>query len=376
MDIVINGRLLNERKGGPYRCLVNTLEQLAKIDNRNSYYILLNGKNNTPYEFFQKPNFIKQVVPIKNKLLFDYVVLPLYSFTHKRDIYYFPKTTFAPYIKGDKVSLFHDIIYFEDFNFREFKFFDNLHHKLMIPLCQRFAAACVSVSDFTAQRMQALLKIKRERITVIKNAAEDNFRILPDENFKRQTADKYNLHKPFLFFAGSISPRKNMLNVIKAFESIKETIPHNLYFTAGESWQDGDVYRYIEEKSLQERVIRLGFLSQEELVAVYNLAACYLYVSLYEGFGLPILEAQACGCPVITSTAASCPEVAGESALLADPNNTAQIADAIRQVVSNNALRSRLIQKGFANIKKFSWKKNAEEHLALFEKIYAAANHK
>lgn len=370
MEIVINARLLNERKGGPYRYLVAVLNELSKIDTENNYHLILNGDTDIEYDFFKNKNFIKKIFPIKNKLIFDYLLLPIYSYFNKRDLYFFPKTTFAPYIRGRKISLYNDIIYFEDFDFREFKFFDNLHHKLMIPVCARFSDADIAISNFTAERMQALLDIKSEKISMIYDGVEDSFCRIKDKTVLSDISLKYNLKKPFLFFAGSLSPRKNILNIIKAFEIIKEKIPHNIYFTAGESWNDGEVFKYIEQHELGERIIRLGFLSEEELVALYNLADCYLYPSLYEGFGLPILEAQACGCPVITSKVASCPEVAGDSALLVNPYDPKDIAEAIIKLVDNNSLRKGLIKKGFQNIRRFSWGKTAEEHLKLFINVH------
>jgi len=369
MKIAINARLLNERKGGPYRYQVNILNELSVIDKENSYILLVNEKLIDDFKFLKNKNFRQIVFPIKNKIIFDYIYLPIFSLINRIDIFFFPKTTFAPYIKGKKISLYNDIIYFEKFNFREFKFFDNLHHKLMIPICARFSIADIAISNSTSDRMKALLNIKEEKINMIYDGVEDSFHQINDKKILENVASKYNLKFPFLFFAGSLSPRKNIINIIKAFEIIKDTIPHNIYFTAGESWNDSDVFRYVEEHKLSSRVIKLGFLSEEELVVLYNLADCYLYPSLYEGFGLPILEAQACGCPVITSNLTSCPEVAGEGAVIIDAYSIEDLSAGILKIVNNRNFRKDLIKKGFENIKRFSWKKAAKEHLELFNRI-------
>jgi glycosyltransferase involved in cell wall biosynthesis len=371
MKIVINARLLNERKGGPYRCLINTLEELSKIDHENTYHIMLKEEPEQEYEFMKKPNFIKKILPSKNKFIFDYILLPLYSLKNRRALYYFPKTTFAPYLRGAKINLYHDIIYFEDFSFREFKFFDNLHHKIMIPICAKLSDADISVSGFTADRMKNLLKTKPEKISVIHNGVEKSFKVIKNTKLLSEVVSKYNLKQPFLFFAGSLSPRKNILNIIRAFELIKDIIPHNIYFTAGQSWNDSEVFTYIKEQQLEGRIIKLGFLSEQDLVALYNLAECYLYPSFYEGFGLPILEAQACGCPVITSNTSSCPETAGNGALLVNPHEHRDIAEALLTVIKNKKIKQDLIKRGFENIKRFSWKKNAEQHLKLFKNVFA-----
>jgi glycosyltransferase involved in cell wall biosynthesis len=150
-----------------------------------------------------------------------------------------------------------------------------------------------------------------------------------------------------------------MINLIRAFTLIKDSIPHCIYFTGGDSWLDTDVYDMITENNLQERIIKLGFISEEDLVMMYNLADCYLYPSLYEGFGLPILEAQACGCPVITSTVSSCPEVAGAGAMYIDPHNVGDMARAMTEVVTDKKLRKKLVDEGLKNCAQFTWDKTA-----------------
>ena len=129
-----------------------------------------------------------------------------------------------------------------------------------------------------------------------------------------------------------------MLNLIQAFIRIKDSIPHCIYFTGGDSWLDTEVHDMITNNNLSERIIKLGFISEEDLVMMYNLADCYLYPSLYEGFGLPILEAQACGCPVITSSVSSCPEVAGTGAVYVDPHDVNDMARAMMNVVKDRKL--------------------------------------
>lgn len=369
MKIVINARLLNERKGGPYRYQVNILNELALIDKENTYILIVNEKISDKFGFLNNPNFKQIVLPFKNRVLFDYICLPLFSYFNKADIFFFPKTTFAPYIRGKKISLYNDIIYFEKFDYREFKFFDNLHHKLMIPICAKFSIADIAISNSTSDRMKALLKIKDEKIHMIYDGVEDSFHKINDKQLLADVVSRYNLKSPFLFFAGSLSPRKNIINIIKSFELVKDRIPHNLYFTAGESWNDSDVFRYINEHNLGSRIIKLGFLPEEELVVLYNLADCYLYPSLYEGFGLPILEAQACGCPVITSDRTSCPEVAGEGAVIVNPDSVEELSQGILKIVSDRNFRKELINRGFENIKRFSWKKAAREHIELFNSI-------
>lgn len=365
MIIAFNARVLNERRGGPYRVTYNILRELTKIDRENIYYILL--YDTITLDFHLPDNFILKVVRIKSRVLFDYLYLPLFSYLNKIDVFFFPKNTFSPMVRGKKIPVFHDIVYFENLNFREFKFFDNLHHKIMIPVAAKFSVMNMSVSDFTASRMKELLKIDDRKIRVIKNGVEPAFKKIDDKKILKTTAVKFNLKSPFYFYSGSLSPRKNMINVIMAFHTIRDRVKHNLYFTGGDSWRDSGIYKLIAELKLEGRIIKLGYLTENELVVLYNLADCYLYPSLYEGFGLPILEAQACHCPVITSNAASCPEVAGDSALIVDPGSVKEISDAMLKLASDKKLRNSLVKKGLKNYRSYSWEKSARELLDLFQ---------
>lgn len=368
MNIAINGRVLTERKGGPYRYTVNVIRELSKLDGKNNYFIFVNDDVNFDFELGKNFNIVTKKT--RSKIYFDYFYLPLMSQKYPIDVWLFPKNTFAPYIKGKCVPVFHDIVYFEkELKFREFKFFDNLHHSLMIPINGKISAINVAVSEFTAKRMHELLKIPKEKIKIIKEGVEEIFVPLKDKKKLTGVKEKYNLKQPFFFYAGSLSPRKNMINVLKAFEIVKNKLPHNLYVTGGYSWRDDEVFKFIKEKNLEKRVIKLGFVNDEDLVCLYNLADCYLYPSLYEGFGLPILEAQACGCPVITSTVSSCPEVGGDGSLLVNPWDVSEIAHAMELVATNSQLKHKLIEAGKKNIKKYSWNKCAQELLVVFESV-------
>ncbi|HEY1406751.1 MAG TPA: glycosyltransferase family 1 protein [Spirochaetota bacterium] len=368
MVIAINARVLSERRGGPARYTANLLRELAAIDRSNTYILLL--KESVSFGFELPPNFKVKIIKSNNRVFFDYIYLPFFSWRTKIDYFIFPKNTFSPLIRGKKLPVYHDIIYYENVGYREFSFWDHLHHRVMIRINSRTSDMDITVSDFTASRMKALLGINDSKIIVAKEGVESNFVTVANKNDLLPVKRKYNITKPFLFYTGSLSPRKNMINLLKAFVMVKDKIEHNLYFTGGDSWRDNDVFRFIKDNHLENRVVKLGFVDDAELVSLYNLADCYMYPSRYEGFGLPILEAQACGCPVITSTVSSCPEIAGDSALLVDPEKPEEIADAIFRIVTDPALRKSLIEKGYANCKRFSWRTMAERIHSAIEEHY------
>jgi glycosyltransferase involved in cell wall biosynthesis len=373
MKIAINARVLNERQGGPSRYTLNIIRELTALDDKNTYYILMYDAMN--FGFILPRNFRVKTVHLRSKLFFDYFYIPLFSWMNRIDVFLFPKNTYSPIVRGKKIPVYHDIVYFENFNFREFKFFDNLHHKIMIPVAAKFSWIDLTVSDFTASRMKELLKIDPKKIRVVKEGVESHFKKIGDKKKRAQAARKYRIDTPFFFYAGSLSPRKNMENVIKAFIKIQNDIPHSIYLTGGASWLDGKVHDLIHRNCLEGRIIKLGYIDEKDLVMMYNLADCYLYPSLYEGFGLPILEAQACGCPVITSNASSCPEVAGRGALYVDPHDADDIASAMLRIVRDKKLRRFIIKAGFENCKKYPWRKAGRKILDLIQERHDENSH-
>lgn len=365
MNIAINCRILNERLGGPFRYTLNLIRELAEIDKENHYFLLL--PKDFQFNFELPENFKKVILKTHSRIIFDYWHIPRFSHRSPIDFFIFPKNTFGFFVKGKKLPVFHDIIYYEkNLPFKEFKFFDHLHHTLMIRYAKNHSFLNIAVSHFTAERMKTLLKIPENKICVFTEGVESSFQSKIGAEKKSALIEKYGLKLPFLFYSGSLSPRKNMLNVLKAFLLIQNEIPHNIYFTAGYSWKDNEIIDFIKKNHLEQRVIKLGHLSEEELAAMYQLADLYLYPSLYEGFGLPILEAQACGCPVLTSSLTSCPEIAGEGALLVNPYDFNEMAQGIQAVIDNPELKNQLIQRGFENYQRYSWKKMAENYLELF----------
>ena len=365
MKVVINARVLNERRGGPARYTMNIIRELVRVDHENEYVILL--KSPLDLDFELPSNFKVKVFGVGSKILFDYVLVPFYSWTASGDVFLFPKNTFSPLVRGKKIPVYHDIIYYEKLGFREFNFFDHLHHSIMIRIDKYFSAADLAVSDFTASRMKELLGIREKKIAVIKEGVEDCFRPCRDDAKLKETADRFGIRRPFFFYSGSLSPRKNMLNVLKAFLLIADSVPHNIYFTGGDSWRDNDVFRFIKDNGLEERVVRLGYLSDDDLVSLYSIADCYLYPSIYEGFGLPILEAQACGTPVVCADATDLPEVAGRGALLVDPASVDAWTQALARVLDDDTLRRTLITEGHANEARFTWERTARQTLASLE---------
>jgi len=351
-------------RGGVQRFVLNLLEQFEKHTNYYNFYIITDR-----YDFinrFKKLNVT--YIRNKNKLFWDYIKSFVVINRIKSDCIVYPKNIIPLthiLLKAKKINIIHDLAYFKK-DINAYKKNDTLYMKLFMKLSCLIANKIVAISQSTKNDIQNILGIKKDKIIVVYEGVEKKFK--KNKKISKLLLEKYNIRLPFIFYCGSLSLRKNILRALKAFDKIKEKISHNFYIASGKSWGPNDVKDYIQ-KNLSQRVKILPFLSEEELIGMYSLADLYIYPSLYEGFGLPILEAQACGCPVLTSNTSSCPEVANKGACIVNPYSEEEIKKGILKILSNKKYREGLMKKGFINVKKYSWKETAEKILRLCKEV-------
>lgn len=227
----------------------------------------------------------------------------------------------------------------------------------------------ISVSSNTAKDVNQMLDISFDQITVVPNGTNPEFRVLPDaevaeirEKYKRSPDTVYLLN------VGSTHQRKNILTVLQVLKTLKEKeVPVCLWRTGGEFTKEQK--NFIKEHSLESLIVNLGNPDKARLIQIYNAADILLAPSLYEGFGLTVVEAMACGLPVITSNVSSLPEVAGEAAVLVDPLNVEAIVQAIFKIKQDSSYRDQLIEKGLVRAKSFSWIKAAEQVAQVYENV-------
>ena len=219
----------------------------------------------------------------------------------------------------------------------------------------------VTVSHFTKKDILESYKIDDAKITVAHNGCRAIFKPLPSEE-KTKIKKQFSNDCPYFFYAGAVHPRKNVHRLITAFDAFKKTCPSTVKLLIGGrfGWQTGEVKTAFDNAKHQDDIHFLGYLSEQDLPALMASAVAMVYVSNFEGFGLPVLEAMTCQVPVITSNVSSLPEVAGDAALLIDPENTAQIQGALTQLWQQPALRAALIEKGKTQHLKFNWDHTAK----------------
>ena len=218
------------------------------------------------------------------------------------------------------------------------------------------AAGIICVSQATADEVLSLAgKHIGNRLHVIHEGVDPLFFKEPDWKCLEGLPDLPPQGTPFCLAAGAISPRKNVLRIVQAMEKLKDELPHHLCFVGGSGWDAREVFDHFRDSPITDRIHHLGYVSDAQLHALYSSADVFVYPSLFEGFGLPVLEAMASGCPVVTSNTSSLPEVAGDSAVLVDPYDIPSITEAIYQLCSNSAYAKRFSGLGKQRASQFTW---------------------
>ena len=341
----------------------NLLEELLAIESVHEF-VMLYPDSLLVGHFGSRPRVREVVVRFPTRIGWDQLAIPWAARRLNLDLIVNPKLS-VPILPGrPTVFTLHGA---EQFAVPEvFPALDRFYTRLMMPVFCHRAAAIISTTRMGVEEIVRYVGADRRKIHPVYEAAHARFRLIPRSELGA-IRERYRLPERFILFVGGLNPLKNFSNLLLAYRAIEREFEHSLVAVGFLRWKfEQDVAR-IAELGLGSRVIRTGFVSDEDLPAIYNLADALLLPSLYEGFGIPVLEAMACGCPVITSTTGCSPEVAGDAALLVDPRNVDEIAAAIRRVLSDTALRTRLIQAGLARSAQFSWRRAAEESLQVYE---------
>jgi glycosyltransferase involved in cell wall biosynthesis len=262
--------------------------------------------------------------------------------------------------KVPTVTVIHDIAY-EHFPDHINKL-ARRYYQFFVPKFIQHSQKIITVSEFTKSDVMAHYHTSGSKIEVVYNAAKAVYQPiakLEQESIRMRVSNG----KPYFVYVGSIHPRKNIVKLLEAFEAFKIQTKSEvkLLIIGRKAWQHDDVDNTLEKLSSKSDVLFLGHLGSEKTATIVASSLAMCYVSLFEGFGIPIVEAQQAGTAVITSNLSSMPEAAGEGALLVDPNNTSSIAGAMQSIFEDVTLREVLIQKGFENGKRFGWEKSAEK---------------
>lgn len=233
------------------------------------------------------------------------------------------------------------------------------------------AARIITVSEHSARDIVAICGVPREKVTVIHNAVSEVFYPSRDPLALAAWGRRVGwTPRPFMLFVGGADPRKNHRAMLEAYASRLEHLrSHALIMVGTPAHRFGNLFDSVAAAGLQKHVVCTGSLPVSDLRLLYSHADLFVFPSIYEGFGMPVLEAMACGAPVITSNTTALPEVAGDAAVLVDPNNTEELADAMVRMLSDSSLRAALQEKGFRRAKQFTWERAARLTLAVYREV-------
>jgi len=283
------------------------------------------------------------------------------------DIFHATDHLLPPLKNARGVFTIHDLI---------FRFFPEYHLPLnrwylglMLPRFMRRADAIIAVSENTRRDVTRLMGIPAEKIHVIYEGVHPSFRPLAARELLERVRAQYQLPARFILFFSTLEPRKNLTTLLDAYAALlrqhAETPP--LVVAGRKGWLYQDTLRHIQTLGLAERVRMTDWIAHDDVPALLNLADVFVYPSLYEGFGLPPLEALACGVPVISSNAASLPEVVGDAGILFEPRDTAALTRALARVLSDDALRQELRASGLKQAARFTWERAARATLQVYQ---------
>jgi len=368
IHVAIDAHMIGQRETGGEWYMFGLITGLTRVDTENRYTLLVTDPAPLQSRLSLPPNFELQVVrPAEN---IPRVAWAIPRTCHRIGAQVLHVSYTAPPIcPCPTVVTVHDIAYelFPQF----FSPRDRWLLSATVPLSSRLAARVIAVSEWTKRDLIRWYHISEEKIRVVYEAADDRFLVDIPEEKVTEVRKRYAEGRRYVLAVGDIQPRKNLGRLVEAFGMLvaKAAIEEDvILIIAGQSqWQGAQVARQVEEQGLAQRVRFPGYVSDEDLPALYRGAEVFVYPSVYEGFGLPPLEAMTCGTPVICSSASSLPEVVGEAAMLFDPYDVSALAQALRDLLCDEAKRQELVLAGLVRATQFSWEKAARETVAVYQ---------
>ena len=244
--------------------------------------------------------------------------------------------------------------------------------ELTVSRTARMAAKIITGSDFSRDSILRAYGLPPEKVVVVPDAASPTFRVVNRDSAARHVRDALRVNGPFVLSVGDLQPRKNHIGLIRAFADLVRQCPqltHTLVLAGQDTWFGGRVREAALQSGVEDRIRFLGFVSDTDLLNLYNSCDCFVFPSYYEGFGIPILEAMACGKAVACANTSSMPEVADGAGLLFDPYRTEEIGRALKDILIDHELRARMERKGLQQAAKFTWKKSARKTLDMYEEV-------
>lgn len=378
MKIGIEGqRLFRKKKHGMDMVALELIKYLQQIDHENEYVVFVKPDEDhsalSPTDNFKIVELDGGSYP-----LWEQKALPKAAKEEGCDLLHCTSNTAPVWSDVPIMITLHDIIYLESISlFKKsgtwYQKFGNMYRRLVVPRVVKKSQKIITVSKFERERIRKFFNFNKDdkRLVAVYNGVSSHFNPVTDETVRQRVRKKYELPEEYLFFLGNTDPKKNTEGVLKAYASYVEQTsdPAMLVMLDYEEWALNKLLTSIGKSDLRKLIHLPGYIVNTDLPAIYSMATIFLYPSLRESFGIPMLEAMGCGTPVITSETSSMPEVSGGKALIVDPYQPQEITEAIFKLMNDEELRQKLVREGLRQAANFTWLNMAKDVKAIYEEI-------
>ncbi len=348
---------------------------LSEIDSSTEYLLLYADPPRDVRPVIPRGhNFTSKRIPLSERALSALwhrlsVPLPVDLLTGRVDVYHSPDFVLPPVRNAASVLTVHDLAFLlrpecADAGLRDYL-------EKTVPRSVARADYILADSVNTQDDLICLLGVPPAKVEVVPGGVDSRFAPVEDQEVLQQMRQRVSGGAPYILSVGMIEPRKNLVRLIEAFELLKArlSLPHRLVLAGKRGWLSDPIYKRARTSPLASQIEFPGFVAESDLPQLYSAADLFAFPSLYEGFGLPPLEAMACGVPVVTSRSASLPEVVGDAALTVDPESVEELADALAMLLQDAALRQRMMARGLIQSKKFTWQAAARRMLDVYRRL-------
>ncbi|MBN2588131.1 MAG: glycosyltransferase family 4 protein [Candidatus Fermentibacteraceae bacterium] len=352
-------------KAGIPNYILNLIEALGTEDRENRYFLYTNRPLPMELRLPDRFRVVRVSFPSPGLQLWYQAGLPVRMRKDRLDLFHDPVYPLPLFLPVPGVITVHDLSGYTDPGVHSLR--SSLAARLY-PRHLRKAKRIIADSLYTASEIGRLFPDVAEKTDVVHLGVSERFRKVSDTDALSRVAVKYGLPSGFMLFLGTLEPRKNLSRLLSAFAAAAGDIPQSLVIAGGLGWKYGELLRAVSVHPFRDRIKLTGFVEDEDLPAVLSLAEFLVYPSLLEGFGLPVLEAMACGTPVMTSNTSSMPEVAGDAALLVDPFSLESMTSGLLAMATDGDLRRELAGRGTGRASLFTWERTARETLSVYTK--------
>ncbi len=373
LTIGLDGDTLGRKRTGDESYLASLMRGLGRVDSANDYTVYVRDREAVLPAFAELERFrFRNVRPASIWVRYPFS-FPIALRRDPVDVlhvqYFIPPTT-----RGPVVLTVHDISFAVHPEFFTRK--DRVFLGTLVPYALRRADSVITDAEFTKAEMVRVYDLDPNKIEVIPLAADPQYRPMEREACRARVAKHYNVMQPFFLYVGTLQPRKNVTTLIKAYAQFRRESghAHKLVIVGKAKYLFTEIFEAIDSSGYVDDIVFTGFVPDDDLPVLYNAADAFVFPSLYEGFGLPPLEAMACGTPVIASNASCIPEVTGEAALLADPRDVDSFSDAMSRITNEPELAESLSARGLARAAMYTWDETARRTLAVYRRVHGERN--